>query len=193
MKFRPTAACILLAALGVSPLVQAAPQGIKPAHSKAAIVEAAGFASAAGNDYSFLAKSYIDIDGTRAGFVSVESYTPGYSFVTCTGPEFANAVTMNQSTGAVTVSADIDPSNPNCYAVNYSSGPLTLRISGVPNSDERISESGTGTHQNFGTIEKYNFQSDSFSETFTGSTGMYTGVFSGRAASSRSTNRTKAQ
>jgi hypothetical protein len=191
MKFRPTAACILLAALGVSPLVHAAPQGVKPTHFKAAIVTAAGSASAAEGDYSFEAKSYIDIDGTRAGSVSMESFSAFYSFVTCTGPEFANAVTMNQSTGAVTVAADIDPSNPNCYAVNFSSGPLKLRISGAANSDERISESGTGTRQSFGTTDKYNFQSDTFSETFSGSTGMYTGVFSGRATSSRSTNRTK--
>jgi hypothetical protein len=40
-----------------------------------------------------------------------------------------------------------------------------------------------------GTTTRYNFQSDEFGEIFTGSTGLYTGTFTGTGLTARSTNR----
>jgi hypothetical protein len=113
-----------------------------------------------------------------------------FVFVICTGPEFANAVTVN-SNGAVTIIATLDLSNRNCFAVNYSGAPLTLRVSGQADGNEIVSDSGVHTQQLFGETFKINFKSDAFSEVFTGTTGLYTGVMTGRATSSRSTNRIK--
>lgn len=191
MTLRSIATCLLIAA---APLAHAAPlAGTQVNQLRASIAEAGGFASTPQGEYSFTAKSYTDFDGSRAGFVSVDSFAfpGGLQFIQCTGPEFANAVTMNQSTGVVTVNATIDPSNHNCFAFNVSGPALRLRFSGQPDGNERVSESGAGTQQLFSETFKFNFQSDAFSEVFTGTTGLYTGVFTGRATSGRSSNRTK--
>jgi hypothetical protein len=148
-------------------------------------------ASTPQGDYSFIAKSYTDADGSRAGFVSIDGDGAVFQFINCTGPEFADAVTVNQSTGVVTVNAMVDPQSPNCFAF-YVSGPtLTLRFSGRPDGNERAAESGAGRRQNFGEIVKFNFQSDVFSEVFTGTTGLYIGAFTGRATSVRRSERTR--
>lgn len=194
MKFQSIAACLGIVAACALPLAHAAPlAGTQTSHLRATSAEAGGFASTPQGDYSFTAKSYTDFDGSRAGSVFIDSFAfpGGFTFISCTGPEFANAVTMNQSTGAVSVNAPIDPSSPNCFAFNYTGGPLTLRFAGLPDGSERVSENGNGTQQLFSEIFKFNFQSDSFSETFSGSTGLYTGVFTGRATFGRSTNRSK--
>lgn len=194
MKHHSFAACLGIVTACALPLAHAQPAARTQTNQlRAAIAEAAGFATTLQGDYSFNAKSYVDFDGSRAGSVFIDSFAfpGGLSFISCTGPEFANAVTMNQSTGVVTVDALIDPSSPNCFAFNYTGAPLALRFAGKPDGNERVSENGNGTQQLFSETFKFNFQSDSFSETFSGSTGLYTGVFTGRATYSRSTNRIK--
>jgi hypothetical protein len=167
-------------------------QAAKPSsHLQIDFAEAAGSVSTPQGDYSFTAKSYTDADGSRMGSVFVDGFGAAFQFINCTGPEFADAVTMNQSTGIVSVNATVDPSNPNCFAFNISGPALTLKFAGRPDGNERVSESGAGTRQNFAETVKFNFQSDAYSEVFTGTTGMYTGVFTGRATSMRSTNRTR--
>jgi hypothetical protein len=190
MIFRSIATGIVIAGAALS--AHSAPPAAKQAsHLHTDFAEAAGFASTPQGEYSFTAKSYTEVDGSRAGSISIDGYGAVFQFINCTGPEFANAVTMNQSTGIVTVNAMVDPQNPNCFAFNASGPALTLKFSGRPDGNERVSESGAGTRQNFSEIVKFNFQSDTFSELFTGSTGLYTGAFTGRATSVRSTERTK--
>jgi hypothetical protein len=189
MMFRSIATGIVIAGGALS--AHSAPPAAKQArHLNIDFAEAAGFVSTPQGEYSFTAKSYTDADG-RAGFVSIDGDGAVYQFIHCTGPEFADAVTMNQSTGVVTVNALVDPSNPNCFAFNVSGPALMLKFSGKPDGNERVSESGAGTRQNFGEIVKFNSQSDAFSEIFTGTSGLYTGVFTGRATSVRSTERTR--
>jgi hypothetical protein len=193
MKLHSIATCMIAASACASSAL-AAPLGFTQAtHMHANIAQAAGTVSSGGVDYSFQAKSYVDFDGSRAGFVYVDSFSfaSGFQFVTCTGPEFANVVSMNQSTGSVTVNGTLDLANPNCYAVNYSGAALTLQLSGQPDGSYRNSQGGTGTETINGTVAKYNFQSDEFGEVFTGSTGMYTGTFTGRGYTGRSINRTQ--
>jgi hypothetical protein len=190
MTFRSLATGLVIAGAALS--AHSAPPAAKQvSHLHLNFAEAAGFASTPQGEYSFTAKSYTDVDGSRAGFVSIDGNGAVFQFINCTGPEFADAVTMNPSTGAVTVNATVDPSNPNCFAFNVSGPALTLRFSGQPDGNERVSESGAGTRQNFSEIVKFNFQSDAFSELFTGTTGLYTGAFTGRATSSRSNERTR--
>lgn len=190
MIFRSIATGIVIAGAALS--AHSAPPAAKQAsHLHLDFAEAAGYASTPQGEYSFTAKSYTDADGSRAGFVSIDGDGAVFQFINCTGPEFADAVTMNQSTGVVTVNAMVDPSNPNCSAFNVSGPALTLKFSGKPDGNERVSESGAGTRQNFGEIVQFNFQSDAFGEVFTGTTGLYTGAFTGRATSVRSTGRTR--
>ena len=112
-------------------------------------------------------------------------------FVQCTGPEFASIVTVSAN-GAASVNATLDSAaNPNCYAVNYSGPALTVRINGAFDGAERTSQSGSVTQQLPGSTFKFNYQEDRFSETFTGSTGFYTGSFNGFALNGRSTNRSR--
>ena len=195
MKTRSIAACMMIATAGVSSLALGAPpHGAQATHTRANVAQAAGTASSGGVDYSFQAQAFIDVDGSLAGSVYVESFggSPAFQFISCSGPEFANVVSMNQSTGAVTVNAALDRTNPNCFSFPDSSGPsMTLKLSGQPDGSYRNAQSGTGTEQISGSTFKYNFQSDEFGESFIGSTGFYTGTFSGRALSARSTNRTQ--
>ena len=148
-------------------------------------------------EHSFDAKSYTNFDGTRGGTVSVSSFgfVAGnfiYSFVQCFDlPELADAVLLNQSTGAVTVNAVLDPAR--CYSFNYSGAPLTVRLAGRFDGSERLTESGTITRQIFGCTEKLNDQGENVRDVFDGSIGVYTGQLAGPATYGRSTNRTQAR
>ncbi len=129
MTFRSIATGIVIAGAALS--AHSAPPAAKPfSHLQIDFAEAAGYASTPQGDYSFIAKSYTDFDGSRGGFVSIDGFGASYQFINCTGPEFADAVTMNASTGAVTVNAMVDPLNPNCFAFNFDGPALTLRFSG---------------------------------------------------------------
>jgi hypothetical protein len=146
-------------------------------------------------EHSFDARSYTNFDGTRVGTVSVSSFgfVAGnfvYMFVQCLDqPELADAVVLNQSTGAVTVNAVLDPAR--CFAFNYSNGPLTVRLTGRFDGSERFTESGTITRQIFGFTEKMNYQGENFRDVFDGTIGIYTGQLLGIAIYGRSTNRTQ--
>ena len=148
-------------------------------------------------EHSFEAKSYTNVDGTRAGTVTVSSFgfVAGnfiFMFVQCFDlPELADAVGMNQSTGAVTVNAVLDPAR--CTAVNYSGPPLTVRLTGRFDGSERTTESGTITRQIGSFIERMNYQSEDFRDAFDGTIGVYTGQLLGRAVYGRSTNRTQSK
>ena len=162
---------------------------------KSVLSAAAGSVQDGEVEHSFEAKSYTNFDGTRAGTVTVSSFgfVAGnfiFMFVQCFDqPELANAVVLNQSTGAVTVNAVLDPTR--CTAVNYSNGPLNIRLSGRFDGSERFTESGAITRQIFGYSEKMNYQGESFRDVFDGTIGIYTGQLLGNATYGRSTNRTQ--
>jgi hypothetical protein len=192
MKVRYLAACMMIATSGASPLALGAPgNGAQATQWRANVAQAAGAASDGVADYSFFAQAYVDVDGVPAGSIYVDSFGSFYQYISCSGPEYANVVSMNQSLGTATVNGTLDPASPNCYSVNYNGGPLTVHISGQPDGSERNSQSGTGTLLIGGTTNKYSFQSDDFTATFTGTSGLYEGTFSGRTLAARSTNRTQ--
>lgn len=188
------AACLAIASFLVTATAHAGQLSrVQSTQAKASIAEANGSASSAQADFSFRAQSYLLVDGERGGFIAVDAFGSAYQFIQCNGPEFADAVSINQSTGAVTVKALLDPANPSCYAFGYEGPALTLNFTGTADGNTRKSESGTGTERLFATVTKYNFQSDTFGQVFSGTTGLYTGVFTGNAISARSTNRTQAR
>jgi hypothetical protein len=196
MNIRLTAACLVTSTLlGAPTIAAAAPIGFTQADQyRLNLAQADGFVEAGGVTFLFSAQSYTNVDGSRGGFVSATSEDfsfggSGVRFVQCTGPEFASIVSVGAN-GAVSVNATLDwAANPSCYAVNYSGPALTVQINGSFNGAERTSQSGSVTQQFPGSTFKFNYQEDRFSETFTGSTGFYTGTFTGFAVNGRSTHR----
>jgi hypothetical protein len=162
---------------------------------KLVISGAAGAVDDGGVEHSFDAKSYTNFDGTRAGTVTVSSFgfVAGnfiYSFIQCFDlPELADAVNLNQGTGAVSINAVLDPNR--CNSFNYAGGPLTVRLTGRFDGSERFTESGTITRRIFGYAEKMNYQGENFRDVFDGTIGVYTGQLLGNATYGRSTNRTQ--
>lgn len=132
MSLRSIVTCLALAAASTAPLLaHGAPKARSQInHLQASAVEAAGGVSTPQGDFSFTVKSYTELDGSRAGSVFLDSFAAegGYQFINCTGPEFADAVTMKQSTGAVTINAVIDPAHPNCFVLNYMGAPPRWHI-----------------------------------------------------------------
>ena len=155
----------------------AGPLNPKPTDQfKLVLSGAAGTVQDNSGEYSFEAKSYTNFDGIRAGsvFVSSFSFATGLMFVQCFDlPELADAVSLNQSTGAVTVNAVLDPAR--CNAFNYSGPPLTVRLTGRFDGSERFTESGTITRQIFGYTEKMNHQGENFRDAIDGPIGLYPG------------------
>jgi hypothetical protein len=167
--------------------------GTQTTHRQANVAQAPGSVMTAEAAYSFQAQSCVDVNGVPARSIYVDSFDScGCHHLFCSGSQDANLVSMNQGTGLVTVNGVVYPSDhQSCTSPNYSGGPLTLNVCGQPDGSYRNSHSGTGTETISGATSKYNFQSDEFGESLTGSSGLYTGTFSGTATMARSTKRTQ--
>lgn len=197
MKTRYLAACVIASSLVASPLALAAPGGqtYNLKYKTALSVVNLG-AEINGVQYSLSANSFDDMDGVQQGsiFVSRFGIDPAsgffsYNFMQCSGPAFANIVTVSKTSGAATVNAVLDPANPSCFAFNSTA--LTISITGAPTGSYARSDAGTTTFQYVGAMEKASFQSDSFDENFAGTIGYYTGAFSGNAETAKITQRVR--
>jgi hypothetical protein len=100
-------------------------------------------------------------------------------------------VSVNQGNGVTNISATLDPSDEkNCSRMNIN---VSLRVTLVGRFDGNRRESNTGSSKETtgGVTTKYNTQSDVFTETFTGTTGLYSGAFTGEAFKEKRTDRTR--
>jgi hypothetical protein len=197
MKPHTLAACLLASAFAVSPLAIAAPGGqtLNLKYKTSLAVVNLG-TEANGVEYSLSANSYDDMDGVPQGsiFASRFGFDPTvgyfvYAFIRCTGPAFANIVTVNKTNGASSVNAVLDPANPSCYAFN--SLAVTVAISGVASGGYARSDTGTTTLQYVGSLEKASYQSDSFEQSATGTNGYYSGSYVGNAEIAKITQRVR--
>ncbi|MGZ8194565.1 MAG: hypothetical protein ACXWTH_02960 [Methylosarcina sp.] len=141
------------------------------------------------------ARSYDDSFGPN-GWVTVGAYdyssTQSTGFISCAGPAFANAVSVNKNSGDTSINATLDPSDTtNCSSYNVFAS-VTVDLAGQ-NDGWKISNQGTGKSTDNGTNYKYNFQAEDFSESFTGTNGFYTGTFGGTASSIHHTSLTKVE
>lgn len=197
MKYHCLAACIIASSWLASPLALAAPGGqtlnVKYKTSLAVVNFGTDIN---GVQYSLSANSFDDMDGVAQGsiFVSRFGFDPtlgyfSYNFMQCSGPAFANIVTVNKTSGAATVNAVLDPANPSCFAFNSTA--VTISITGAPTGSYARSDSGTTTFQYVGAMEKASFQSDSFDVNFSGTIGYYTGAFTGNAETAKITQRVR--
>lgn len=197
MKFRPTAACMIIATTCASPLALAAPGGqavVTKFKSASAVVNLQ--AEDGAFQYSMTAQNFDDMDGVQQGIVSIgkSGFDPitGQFFiggVTCQGPSFANTVTVNKSTGLSSVNAMLDPAAPGCTGFNATA--QTVAIAGVPTGGFSRSDTGNSTIRAGSVVEKTSFQSESFDEAFSGSIGFFTGAFTGNAQAATVTSRAR--
>lgn len=197
MKLRNLAAGLVVASMGMSSLALAGPggQAVVTKQKTAFTVVNLG-AEVDGSSYSMTARNFDDAAGVMQGEISVQRFgfdpsTGGlsFSFITCSGPTFANTVTVNKTSGASSVNAVLDPAAPGCFGFNTTT--LVVAITGTSNGTFSRSDTGTTILRFVGFTEKASFQSDGFDENFSGSIGYYTGAFTGNAESAKITNRTR--
>ncbi len=125
--------------------------------------------------------SYIHYDTSSQTYVQ--------KYVYCSGPNYANILSLNRGNGKSSINVTLDPSRPDC------SGPpgfiVTLSLSGTADGVFMESTSGSGRSQYMDTSYKYNDQSDTFTEEFTGTSGQYTGDVTGYVPAFRNSDITK--
>ena len=193
MKTRFMTACAAAVALGASSLAFAAP-GERALVTKFKTTSVAVFATAevGGVQYSLTAQNYDDLDGVQQATIAVDRFdfsTFTSSFVICSGPRFAGTVTVNKSSGTASVSASLDPTAADCYGANSTA--LTINLSGLPTGNFSVSETGTATTHTIEGVTRVKSQSDAFDENYTGTIGYYTGAFTGRALTTKVTERSR--
>jgi hypothetical protein len=135
------------------------------------------------------AGSYDDFrSGSPGGTVGVYS---GSGAVICDGPSMAGALSLNPATGMSTVSAALDPTNPDCQYHGISLGKITVNLRGAPDGIWSSSGSGPFVERYDGQTIRSNASSASWSKTFTGDTILGFSAFMGKALTQRFTDRTQ--
>lgn len=193
MNFHHLTPVVAAVALGASSLAFAAP-GERALVTKFKTTSVAVFATAevGGVQYSLTAQNYDDMDGVQQATIAVDRFdfnTFSSSFVVCSGPRFAGTVTVNKNSGVATVSASLDPAAADCYGFNSTA--LTINLSGLPTGNFSTSETGTATTHTLEGVTKVQSQSDAFDENYIGSIGYYSGALTGRAITTKVTQRTR--
>lgn len=196
MKLRNLAAGVFATMMGVSSLALAGPGGQAVVTKQKTTFTVVNLgAEVDGASYSMTARNFDDAEGVLQGEISVQRFgfdangVLSFSFITCSGPAFANTVTVNKTSGASSVNAVLDPLAPGCFGFNTTT--LVVAITGTPNGTFSRSDTGTTILKFVGFTEKASFQSDGFDENFSGSIGYYSGAFTGNAESAKITNRTR--
>lgn len=193
MNFAYLTPCVMAAALGLPSLALAAPgERALVTKFKTQSVSVFATAEAGGVQYSLTAQNYDDLDGVQQATISVDRFdfnTFSSSFVVCSGPRFAGTVTVNKSSGLASVSAVLDPAAADCYGFNSTT--LGINLSGAPTGNFSVSESGTATTSTTEGVTKVQIQSDAFDENYSGTIGYYTGALTGRALTTKVTQRSR--
>ena len=184
MKIPYFVASIIAAVVGASSLASGTPgQGTQNTQFRTTN-EYASIAEWEGNvRYTFEASAYDDLNGVRQGYVVIArtNYDPySDSYISCLGPAYGDVVSVNKITGETSINATLDPASTDCYALNVDS-PVTVTLRGQFDGTGHNSQSGTGkiTYDGGTSYTKYNYQSDEFSELFTGLGGLASGSFAG--------------
>jgi hypothetical protein len=188
------AASIIAAVVVASPMVSSARNhGTQVTHFRSTSDWASGCIYTGTVITCFYANAYDDNNGVPQGYVDVYQYdynTSTYKDIHCFGTAYANVASVNQGNGNSSINATLDPASSDCYPYNVSS-PLTVNLSGQYNGNYASHNNGNGNSTYLGTSYKYNFQSDYFSETFTGTNGFATGTFDGSASTEHRTQLQK--
>jgi hypothetical protein len=141
----------------------------------------------------FIANTHDDLKGVAQGDVTISSEdnsTGRFHSISCSGPAYANILSVNKVSGDVSVNATLNPASPGCFS-STDFAPVTVSISGQFNGILQTSQTGIATNTSDGMSFKSNVSTDFFTETFTGTVGFASGPFSGNATTTRSNQRTR--
>lgn len=142
----------------------------------------------------FSAQVYDDMNGVAQGSVysSYYDYNTGiYSYISCSGPAYANAVSVKSNESSSTINATLDPASPDCYSYNVFA-PITVTANGQFDGNYSSSNHGNGKETYLGTNYKYNSKSSNWSQTFSDAdNGFYSGTYTGGAYKSQNIGRQK--
>jgi phage gp45-like len=116
-----------------------------------------------------------------------DTYT--YSHISCSGPAYANAVSVKVN-GSSTVNATLDPASPDCESLNVFAK-ITVTADGQFDGNYAYSGNGNVKETFVGSTNKYNNKSDNWSQTFSADNGFYSGTFTGYADMQQINNRQK--
>jgi hypothetical protein len=149
---------------------------------------------------SFTAGTFDDLKGVGQGHAEVSSNDFGtgtFDFISCSGPAYANIVSVNKNNGDSSLNVTLDPLAPGCFATPSVTAPVTIAITGLFNGLHQTSNNGgTSTTTIFNGTSLVSFKGtlsgDFFSETFMGVIGsIASGPFDGNASTSRNNNLTQ--
>jgi hypothetical protein len=143
MKKVNLAACAIAAILCTSPSALAVTPALRVNQQ---ITESV---SISGDTFLFGGDSSVDQSGTPGGSVRL-LIAPGNNTqgISCIGPEYAKAVSVNPKTGDTIIKVKIDPASPACrgdFAYPWKIGPVTVNIVGKYNGGDRTSRQDTAT------------------------------------------------
>ena len=143
---------------------------------------------------SFNADTFDDLRGVAQGTVTIlyiDFSTGAFKSISCSGPAYANSVSVKPTSGDSSVNATLDPADlSSCSSYNVFA-PVTISLTGQFDGISQVSQIGNDKSTYNGTSFKSNFTLDSFSETFTGTLGFASGPISGTAHASRFNERTR--
>jgi hypothetical protein len=140
----------------------------------------------------FFAESYDDLSGLALGSASVGWWSEGiWHLIKCSGPELAGAVSINEHSGKLEVSAVLDPGVTYCNSpTNNVTSPVVLNLRGRA-GDYRTSEVTTTKSWSPGAFSQTTSSRDYFTETYTGTAPVSYPSFTGYAEAKRKTEKTK--
>ncbi|KWT96957.1 MULTISPECIES: hypothetical protein [unclassified Variovorax] len=193
MRIRLAAvASILALAIGAAPVASGAPSDVTKLR-RTQLQAQGGSCDAAGNCSEFSVWIYEDLEGVTQGVVSSSYRTPSttLSYVTCRGPAYANAASLNPGNGRITLSATLNPSSADCSSFNAST--VVINLTGNPDGTVHTMTEGTSRTELPSLKESYSFRTEMFGESFVGTNGYTTGSFGGWAEAMRTSESTKAK
>jgi hypothetical protein len=193
MKIQYLVASMAAAAVLVAPSAYSAPGGgavVTKFLTQSEYVN--GFYGDGNINTGFSAQVYDEMNGVAQGYVYsyYNDYNTGnYSFIECSGPAYANAVSVERGSSAIY--ATLDPASPDCYSYNVLAS-ITITANGQFDGNYSNSNKGNGKQTYLGTNYKFNFKSDGWSQTFSDAdNGFYSGTFTGEVNISRNNARLK--
>lgn len=129
--------------------------------------------------------------GTLTGWIQVQllDYTIGFLLtIYCSGPEYANVVSLNMANGTSRLNAFLDPSVPNCSSTNVGS-PVTLSLVGQADGIYRNISRGTSVLEFAGVKYVQEYVVALYSEIFYGNGAFLAGPLTGQVGENKVTDR----
>ena len=126
-------------------------------------------------EWFFSAQSYDDLTGRPQGsiYVSFSDYFGDFHWqISCTGPAYANVVSVNKTTGETSIKAVLDATNSADCTPDGAPSSVSVAIVGKFDGNYRATDLGAGKSTESGVNYAYATRCDTFGETFSGTIGF---------------------